>query len=237
MSQERLEKIIQFVEFNSIVADIGTDHGLVPISLSKNKISKRIIGVDISEKSLYKLQSKIENNPKFSNIYSRVSDGLKSIKPYEVDTIIISGMGGVLISRILKEGQVVAKSANTLILQANNSVEYLRRFLHENSYYIEDESDIYENNKYYQIIKARSGLEKYYEDYYYEFGKKIIEQGSLNLQKYLNIEISKIDSIINKINKISSDNMEKKINSFNIRKEYLKKVVQEIENFRTNKTF
>ena len=102
----RLEKIVEFVDNNSIVADIGTDHGLVPIYLSKNKIAKRIIGIDVSEKSLLKLKLKIENNMKYQNIYPIVSDGLKALKPFEVDTIIISGMGGLLISKILSERHI-----------------------------------------------------------------------------------------------------------------------------------
>ena len=144
---DRLEKIIEFVEKNSIVADIGTDHGLVPIYLSKNKIAKRIIGIDISEKSLLKLKLKIENNLKYQNIYPIVSDGLKVLKPFEVDTIIISGMGGLLISKIIEESPEIAKSASILILQGNNNIEALRRFLHKNGYSIVDESDVFENSK------------------------------------------------------------------------------------------
>lgn len=230
----RLEKIIEFVEKNSIVADIGTDHGLVPIYLSKNKIAKRIIGIDISEKSLLKLKLKIENSLKYQNIYPIVSDGLKVLKPFEVDTIIISGMGGLLISKIIKESPEIAKSANTLILQGNNNIEALRRFLHENGYAIVDESDVFENKKYYQILKVESGLEVYNKDYYYEFGKVLIDKGSPNLKEFIELEIEKIDNIIEDIKALSKDDMTEKINNFNERKEYLKQVVEEIESNRCN---
>lgn len=231
---DRLEKIIEFVEKNSIVADIGTDHGLVPIYLSKNKIAKRIIGIDISEKSLLKLKLKIENNLKYQNIYPIVSDGLKALKPFEVDTIIISGMGGLLISKILEESPEIAKSANTLVLQGNNNIEALRRFLHENGYAIVDESDVFENSKYYQILKVQSGLEVYKKDYYYEFGKVLIEKGSLNLKGFIELEIEKINNIIEDIEVLSKEDMTEKINNFNERKEYLKQVVEEIESNRCN---
>lgn len=231
---DRLEKIVEFVEYNSIVADIGTDHGLVPIYLSKKKISKRIIGIDISEKSLLKLKSKIENNLEYQNIFPMVSDGLKVLKPFEVDTIIISGMGGLLISKIISESPEVAKSANTLILQGNNNIEALRKFLHENGYAIVDESDVFENNKYYQILKVESGLEVYKKDYYYEFGKVLIDKGSVNLSDYIKLEIEKIDNIIEDIKTLSKDDMTEKVESFNERKIYLKQVVEEIESNRSN---
>lgn len=231
---DRLEKIVEFVEKNSIVADIGTDHGLVPIYLSKKKISKRIIGIDISEKSLLKLKSKIENNLEYQNIFPMVSDGLKVLKPFEVDTIIISGMGGLLISKIISESPEVAKSANTLILQGNNNIEALRKFLHENGYAIVDESDVFENNKYYQILKVESGLEVYKKDYYYEFGKVLIDKGSVNLSDYIKLEIEKIDNIIEDIKTLSKDDMTEKVESFNERKIYLKQVVEEIESNRSN---
>ncbi|MDL2310920.1 class I SAM-dependent methyltransferase, partial [Peptostreptococcaceae bacterium OttesenSCG-928-C18] len=152
MNQERLIKIANLIGKNSIVADIGTDHGLIPIFLSENNISKKIIASDISERSLSKLVDKLEYNPHILNIETRVSDGLKKIHPFEMDTIVIAGMGGILITRILDESINIAKSANDLILQANNGLCELRKFLHNNGFYISDEDDVIENGKYYQII-------------------------------------------------------------------------------------
>ncbi len=235
MSQDRLQKIVDFVENNSIVADIGTDHGLVPIYLSKHHISKKIIGIDISEKSLYKLQSKIENNYEYDNIETCVSDGLKALKPFEVDTIIISGMGGLLISKIISESMEIAKSANKLILQGNNNLEYLRKFLHDNGFVINGESDIFEKEKYYQILDICCGLEKYDNDLYYEFGKILIQKGSQNLEKYLRTIIEKIDLIIDDIKTLSHSESLEKVRVLRKRKDDLLKVVDEIEDNRRNK--
>ncbi|WP_300408159.1 class I SAM-dependent methyltransferase [Lagierella sp.] len=235
MSQDRLQEIVDFVDNNSIVADIGTDHGLVPIYLSKNKVSKKIIGVDISEKSLYKLQSKIENNYVYDNIETRVSDGLKALKPFEVDTIIISGMGGILISKIISESISIAKSANTLILQGNNNIEHLRKFLHENGFVIVDESDVYEKDKYYQILKVKCGLEVYDNDLEYEFGRILINKGSKNLLTYLKRNIEKIDIIIDEIRTLSHEESTDKLELLSRRKESLVSVVKEVEDNRPNK--
>lgn len=206
MESLRLKIIGNLVEKNSITADIGTDHGIVPIYLSKNNISKKIIAGDISDKSLNKLTEKLDYNPDIDNIILRVGNGLEIIKPFEVDTIIISGMGGFLIQEIINNNLNVAKSASNLILGANNSLNQLRRYLHKNGFVIKDEVDLYENDKYYQILKVGTGLEIYEDDIYYEFGKKLIDKKSKNLFKFVNTEIENTINIKNHIEEISSNN-------------------------------
>ena len=103
MASLRLKKICNLVDENSIVADIGTDHGIIPIELSKNNMSKKIIATDISKSCLEKLEQKLIYNSNIVNIETRVSDGLDCFDEFEVDTIIISGMGGILIKEILEK--------------------------------------------------------------------------------------------------------------------------------------
>ena len=147
----RLKKICNLVDINSIVADIGTDHGIIPIELSKSCISKKIIATDISKNSLEKLEHKLIYNSNIVNIETRVSDGLYCFDEFEVDTIIISGMGGILIKEILEKNLSVAKTANSLILSPNNSLDILRKFLLQNNFVIEKEDDVIENKKYYYL--------------------------------------------------------------------------------------
>ena len=79
-----------------------------------------------------------------------------------------------------------------------------------------------------------SGLELYKKDYYYEFGKVLIDKGSNNLKEFIELEIEKIDDIIRDIKALSKEDMTEKINNFNERKKYLKQVVEEIESNRSN---
>lgn len=211
MQSLRLKLIANLVDKNSIVADIGTDHGIVPIYLSKEEISKKIIAADISEKSLNKLYEKLELNPQIDNIDLRVGNGLNVLKPFEVDTIIISGMGGNLIEDIIADSMEIAKSANSMILGANNAVEQLRHFLHENGLKIVDEVDLYENEKYYQILKVKTGLEIYNNDIDYEFGKILIEKKSENLLKFINEEINSMENIVSHLNNIESDSSKERL--------------------------
>lgn len=211
MQQYRLIKIINMIENNSIVADIGTDHGLIPIFLSEKNIAKKIIASDISEKSLYKLIEKLNNSYLLDNIETRVSDGLSKYKPFEMDTIVISGMGGLLITDILKKDLTIAKSANNLILQANNSLYELRKFLHENGFKIIEEDDLFENDKYYQIIKTEVGLEKYENKHEYEFGKLLIEKKSKSLYEQLNRLIKINSNLIEDLKEIKNPNLKDRI--------------------------
>ena len=230
MQQLRLKKIVDLVENNSIVADIGTDHGLIPIFLSENKICKKIIASDISEKSLYKLVSRLEEAFWIDNIETRVSNGLNEYRPFEVDTIIISGMGGLLIKQILEENLEIAKSANNLILQGNNGLFELRHFLLENGFKIVDEKDVFENDKYYQIIKTENGLEKYSNEYEYEFGKILIENKSKNLLENIERLIDADEKILKELNFKNSDSAKSRVFELENEIDIYNRLRDEIEN-------
>ena len=206
MASLRLKKICNLVDENSIVVDIGTDHGIIPIELSKNNISKKIIATDISKSCLEKLEQKLIYNSNIVNIETRVSDGLDCFDEFEVDTIIISGMGGILIKEILEKNLNVAKSANNLILSPNNSLDILRKFLLHNNFVIEREDDVIENKKYYQILKVKRGKDFYRNDFEYLYGKLLIKNKSENLKLFLENELKKYTDIADKISKQSKNN-------------------------------
>lgn len=225
MNSLRLNEIFNLVDKNSIVADIGTDHGIIPIMLSKFNLAKKIIATDISENSLNKLKEKLKQNDNINNIETRVSDGLNSFFEYEIDTIIISGMGGILIKDILNTNLDIAKTAETLILSPNNSLDVVRKFLVNNNFKIIDEKDVFENSKYYQILKVTYGKDLFYEDYEYNYGKILIKNKSKNLKLFLENELNKYSLIIDKIEKSSMNT--KRIDDINIIIKDIKVVLNE----------
>ena len=229
MKKLRLEEIIKLVEKNSIVADIGTDHGIVPYELVKSAKAKKVIASDISEKSLDKLREKLDYLDEPEKIVLNVSDGLDNLNEYQVDTIIISGMGGNLIVDILNKNLDIAKSANYLILGANNSLALLRKFLHENSFEIIEEVDLFENDKYYQIIKAKVGKQLFVNEYEYEFGKYLIDNKSEYLKKYINQQIENKNNILSNLSDKNSDSVKSAIDNINVEVNELEKVLDKIE--------
>lgn len=188
MKMKRLKTIIDFIPSNSIIADIGTDHGVVPIYLLENSRAKKVIGADISARSLEKLENKISNLPPVFDIDTRVSDGLEKILPFEVDTVVIAGMGGFLIEKILSQSLEKTRTFSCFVLQANNGLSHLRNWLIDNRFEIIDENDLFENDIYYSVILAKNGLQEKYSDLELKYGKMLIEKRSKILKEYITQE-------------------------------------------------
>ncbi|MDY6065037.1 MAG: class I SAM-dependent methyltransferase [Finegoldia sp.] len=228
MKIKRLDKIISLVDKNSIVADIGTDHGVVPIKLIEENIAKKVIASDISPNSLQKLKNKLVFHSQ-DRIDTYVSDGLSHLYPYQVDTIIIAGMGGNLIKGILEKELDIARSAEKLILAANNGLYDLRKFLLDNSFYISREIDLFENEKYYQIIEAKVGKDSFDYDYEFQYGKYNIDNKSDNLKEYLLSKAREIDSIIESLKEEKPKNWEINIRPLIEKFDEIKEVIGKIE--------
>ncbi|MCH4072828.1 tRNA (adenine(22)-N(1))-methyltransferase [Pseudoramibacter sp.] len=159
MISPRLNAIAQLIEGKNCVADIGTDHGIIPIELIRSQKSEKVIATDISAQSLMKTQKKVKLNHLEERIDMRVGDGLAPINQNECDAIIIAGMGGLLIRDILKDGLSKLGTAQ-LIVQPMNNAQFVRMMLEKIHYRIVKEIVIYERHHYYQIIFAVPGLMK-----------------------------------------------------------------------------
>ena len=126
---ERLQMIAAHVEQGECVADIGTDHGYIPIRLLSEGIAGRVILTDLREGPLLKARKNFRRwlpdlEPEF-----RQGAGLSVLKPGEADVLIIAGMGGILISRILAAHPEIVNTASRLVLQPRNHAFTLRAYL------------------------------------------------------------------------------------------------------------
>ncbi len=148
--------IISHIDAKS-VADVGTDHAYIPVQLALSKVADRVIATDLNKGPLDAAQRNVKANGCEEIVECRLGSGLTPIGVGECDTIVIAGMGGELISEILKEGETVAKAADKLLLQPMNSQDTLRRFLLENGYEIISEDLTVEGFKVYNLIIARKG--------------------------------------------------------------------------------
>lgn len=156
---KRLEKIANLVEEGKSVIDIGTDHGLVPLYLAKNEISKDILATDISKKSLQKLEDKIDENLK-KLIKTQVCDGLDNVEVKENQIAIIAGMGAVTIIEILNKNIEKVRRLDYVICEGNIGNEKLRNFLNENNFYIDKDFLIKDGRKHYDIIRFKNGKDR-----------------------------------------------------------------------------
>ncbi|MBE6782186.1 MAG: SAM-dependent methyltransferase [Ruminococcaceae bacterium] len=149
----RLYTVSTLVPKGARVADIGTDHGHLPIYLVQRGICPNCIACDIKEKPLENARTNIEKVG-ISSIETRLGSGLEVVLPNEVDCITVAGMGGEVISAILENAPWVKDNKYTLILQPMTSADHLRIWLCENGFSIETEVACEENRKVYTVIKA-----------------------------------------------------------------------------------
>ena len=154
--KKRLLDIINLIDKNKKVIDIGTDHGLVPLYLAKNGISKEILATDISEKSLDKLRSALTPELE-TKISTKVTDGFKGITEDENQVAVIAGMGANTIIDIIDQSLDFAHNLDYMILASNINTEKLRVHLIDNGFEIINDFLTYDNGKYYDIIKAKFG--------------------------------------------------------------------------------
>lgn len=148
----RLSKISKEIKKGEAMADIGTDHGFLPIYLIKNNISPKAIMCDISSDSLSKA---IENCKLYDKNYPwdwRVGDGLQVIENGEVESLVIAGMGGILMTEILGEDLNKTKSFKKIILQPRSNAGFLRKWIKENGFTEINVGLAEERNKFWEII-------------------------------------------------------------------------------------
>lgn len=155
MITPRLECIIKHVN-KKTVADIGTDHAYIPIELVRSGKCTKVIASDIRKGPADAARRHVEKYGLSDKIDVRLGGGLKTIYPGESEQIIIAGMGGEMIVKILSDDEETAK-ASSLILQPMNGQYEVRKFLAENGYKITAEDLAAEGGKIYNIITAEKG--------------------------------------------------------------------------------
>ncbi len=136
------------------VADVGTDHGYIPVHLVLSKKAERAIAMDVNQGPLRRAKEHILQYGLEKQIETRLSDGCSALRPGEADVIVIAGMGGALMQRILAQGKETAQSAGKLVLQPQSEVMAFRQFLAAGGYRITAEDMVLEDGKYYPVIAA-----------------------------------------------------------------------------------
>lgn len=154
---KRLKKIADYVKGTGPILDIGSDHAYLPIYLIKEKEIKSAIAGEVVKGPFEKAKNEVENEKLSNQISVRLGNGFEVLKEEDkIDSIFICGMGGILISEIIKNGKEEDKipEHSRLILQANNKEKDLRKCLEELNYAIIEEDIVKEKEKFYEIIVA-----------------------------------------------------------------------------------
>ncbi len=153
---DRLETVLSFVACEGTAADIGTDHGYVPIELVRRKLVKRALAMDVQKGPLSRAEKNVKAAGLEEKIETRLSDGLNKLRPGEAETVIIAGMGGELLIHILEQGERMWESVNQWVCSPHSEIPKVRRWLWEHKFPIVRESMVYEEEKYYTILDVRN---------------------------------------------------------------------------------
>ena len=150
---KRLSAICDMVYPSEAVADIGTDHGYLPIWLVQNGISPYAIASDINIGPINIARANISAYGLDDKIQTFLSDGLKSIDLTDIDTLVIAGMGGELIVDILEHSSQKLESVSAIILSPHTKIEAVRKWVKSSEFISIKEDMVYEDGKYYLIIR------------------------------------------------------------------------------------
>ena len=182
---KRLLKIAEFIPVGSRVADIGTDHAVLPIHLVRSGLAESVIATDINKKPLQKAAENIDAAALSDYITLRLGDGLGCIAPEEVDTVVIAGMGGELIADILDAAPWLKSKNYRLILQPMSRSERLREYLQKNRFTPVAESAGMDAGRHFSVIVAET--EEFSGEYppHFNYAGLLLQDGDDEARAYL----------------------------------------------------
>ena len=154
--QPRLQLLADLVPVGAHLADIGTDHGYLPVWLLQQGRIRTAIASDVGEEPLqHARRTALEQD--ITDVDFRLCDGLRGIQPEEVDTVVIAGMGGETIVHILTAAPWTADGRHTLLLQPMTKIEWLRDWLAKNGYRFTAERLVWDKDFLYPVMQVTGG--------------------------------------------------------------------------------
>lgn len=151
----RLSAVFDSVRCGSVAADVGTDHAHLPIALCLSDVCPRVIASDVRDGPIASARANVERYGLSDRITVVKTDGLLGIERYDPDDVLISGMGGELIVRILSEAPFTRSAEKRLVLQPQTHPEEVRRYLLQGGFRIVRERlALDDGDRLYQVIVA-----------------------------------------------------------------------------------
>ncbi|WP_283695368.1 tRNA (adenine(22)-N(1))-methyltransferase [Clostridium perfringens] len=219
---KRLKRIAEHVDKCESVADIGTDHGYIPIYLVKEGICKKAIASDINKGPIEKAKVNVAFEGVSNKVKCLLGPGLNPLKLGEVNGVILAGMGGNLTRDILLADMDKVKKYDFIILQPAQNPEVLREFLYKNDYEIIDEDLIKDEGRFYELFKVKynENSEKlvFEDELEYEVSPLLREKNHPLFKEFIEEKINRCETILSFIKedteaaKKRKSDLEEKIN-------------------------
>ena len=211
---KRLSAIGEMVTEGNRLVDVGCDHGYLPVYLVMNQRIPGAIAADVGKGPLERAREHICRYHMQNYIETRLCDGLSGISVGEGDTLVIAGMGGPLMEKILSDNPEVRDSFQELILQPQSDIPHFRHFLMSNGYRITEEKMILEDGKFYPMMKAIRDQKRNESWTPLEemFGKYLLQEKNPVLQQFLQRELRIRQNILTKLQKAETEETKKRRN-------------------------
>ncbi len=239
----RLQMIASKIRVGSRLADIGSDHALLPVYLAQKGVIASAIAGEYNPGPLEAAKKQVEQSGCSHIIEIREGNGLSVLQHGEANVITIAGMGGALITQILTEGQSKLEQVNEMILQPNVGEELVRHWLVKHNWCLIDENIVLEDGKIYEILHAiqvddaKVWNDKLYnEDFFksrypnckqYITKERLYQMGPYLLKNPSNIFIQKWESEMKKLERICKQMKQSTLESSVIKRIQFKQIIKE----------
>lgn len=150
----RLELCANLIRKGVRIADIGTDHAYLPVWLVRAGFVSYALACDIKAEPLKAGEQTIKKYHAEDSIETRLCDGLKGVNAFEIDDIIIAGMGGETILHILNDAPWLKDKEKNLILQPMSKHELVIAYLYENGFELKEHRCTVADGKIYTAFSA-----------------------------------------------------------------------------------
>lgn len=201
MLSKRLRTIADLIDACKVVADIGTDHAYLPITLVKEHKTDFAYAVDINEEPLNWAKRNINQNDCNNKIQTILSDGLNFALNEEIqsiDVVTICGLGSTTILDILKKDFT---KINKYIICSNTEITNIREWVYENKYSVTFENYIIDSQKGYWVIVIEKTDHRLLSKEEIRFGSTKFYKNNLDVIKYYENEVVKFGKVLNKMDK------------------------------------
>lgn len=190
---DRLLSVASFVDKDACVIDVGCDHAFLPIYLVSNHLVKKVVASDNKEGPLVQARTNIEKMRLSSKIKVQLANGLEKLDS-DIDTVIISGMGGLHMIGICKYVDDKMKQIHSLILSPNNEVKKVRKEFSKMGFYIEQETLVKDHGVIYPVLLFKRGRKRYTSEDYL-LGPLLRRDQSTLFKEWNQIEIKKRETL------------------------------------------
>ena len=205
---KRLQAVADLVSEGLVVADVGTDHGYIPIYLIETKKSPKAFAMDVNKGPLLRAKEHIAEHGLETRIETRLSDGVRALQKGECDCVVVAGMGGALTIKIMEEGKDIFRSLKEFVLQPQSELQKVRAYLCENAYFIAEENMVLEDGKFYPMFRVINGQSQEYQAIELCYGKLLLEQKNAVLKNFLEKEKAVKELILSNLEQSFGEHIE-----------------------------